>query len=100
MNIKDSIQDIVKHYQTKGWVVVDGVFEKSKVDQVVQVTNDIIGNGASNIRTGLNTEDNTTGTGCRHVIYFVFMYRVVSLGAYSYATGIFRATCCGGTERI
>jgi phytanoyl-CoA hydroxylase len=42
MNINDSIQDIIKHYQTKGWVVVDGVFEKNKVEQIVKITDGII----------------------------------------------------------
>lgn len=42
MNISDSIQDIAKHYQTKGWVVVDGVFEKGQIEKISKVTNEII----------------------------------------------------------
>ena len=42
MNIKDSQSDILKHYQLKGWVVVDDVFEKKEVENLVKVTQELI----------------------------------------------------------
>lgn len=42
MNIKDSIQDIKNHYQTKGWVVVDGVFEKKAIEDIANLTEQIM----------------------------------------------------------
>ena len=49
MNIKDSMKDILNHYQTKGWVVVDDVFPLSEVENIVKITDSII---ASEVESG------------------------------------------------